>query len=387
MKFLPYLLKNVARHKLRNLFTMLSIGVSLFLVTLLYAYLDFQEELGKQSADYRRLVVTHVEGLTALMPLAVVDRIRALPGVKAAMPLSWFGGLYQDDKLPFAQFATDPMQCMDVWTEYRLPPEQLLAWQQDRTGCVVGNVIAEKRGWKLGDRIVLKGTIYDCNLELTVRGIYTGPDSGDPEMLWFHYSYFDELLKARRARAAGRIGTVFVKVADEANLADVARRIDERFASSDTPLRAMTEQAFVQSFTEMVGNVQAFIQNTALAVVFALVCVAANAMAMSLRERVREVAVLKAIGFQRRTILGLVLGEAMLIALAGGIIGVGSVKLLTTFVDPGVAGIPGLTRFYVPWNSAFTGLLLAVGVGLASGVIPAVRAANLSVVDGLRRVV
>jgi len=137
----------------------------------------------------------------------------------------------------------------------------------------------------------------------------------------------------------------------------------------------------------MVGNVQAFIQNTALAVVFALVCVAANAMAMSLRERVREVAVLKAIGFQRRTILGLVLGEAMLIALAGGIIGVGSVKLLTTFVDPSVAGIPGLTRFYVPWNSAFTGLLLAVGVGLASGVIPAVRAANLSVVDGLRRVV
>jgi putative ABC transport system permease protein len=182
-------------------------------------------------------------------------------------------------------------------------------------------------------------------------------------------------------------GMIFVRAASAKALPDAMRQIEERFASSDAPVRAMTEQAFGQMFADMIGNVQAFIRNTAMAVVFSLVCVAGNAMAMSMRERTREVAVLKAIGFQRSTILGMVLGEALAIAIMGGILGVATVKLMFAIVDPGVLGIPGLALFYVPWRTAVFGLSLAAVVGLASGAIPAWRAAQLSVVDGLRKVV
>ena len=404
MRFLPYILKNVRRHKLRSLFTILSIATSLFLVTLLYAYIEFQDELGAESTVYNRVVVTHVQGLTALLPIAHVDRVRAIRGVKDAMPLSWFGGLYQDDRFPFAQFGTDPDHVLNVFAEFRVPADQVQAWRDDRTGCLVGKKIAADRGWAIGDRVALKGTIYPIDLELTVRAIYDGPDSTDKEMLWFHYTYMDELLKKFAGPAAsagaggaasgswaseiaGTTGAVYVKAASASAVPDVMRRIEQRFASSDAPVRAMTEQAFGQMFAEMIGNVQVFIRNTALAVVFSLVCVAGNAMAMSLRERTREVAVLKAIGFQRWTILGMVLGEALAIALLGGILGVAGVKLMFIVVDASVLGIPGLSLFYVPWRTVWFGLALAAFVGLASGAIPAWRAAQMSVLDGLRKVV
>lgn len=387
MKFLPYILKNIKRHKLRSVFTVLSIAVSLFLVTMLYAYLEFQDELGRKSVAFNRLAVTHVQGLTALMPVTTLDKIRKIPGVKAAMPMSWFGGIYKDDRLAFAQFGTDARECMKVWEEYSLEPDQLKAWQEDKTGCVIGWRLASKRKWNIGDKLPLKGTIYPCDLEFTVRGIYHGPETADPEMLWFHREYLDEMLKNRRSRAAGMIGMVMVKAASASALPDLSRAIDAKFASSNEPVRAMTEQAFQHMFTEMVGNVQAFVRNTALAVVFSLVCVAGNAMAMSLRERTREVAVLKAIGFQRGTVLGMVLGEAVFIAMIGGLVGAVGGKLLFDFTDPGISGLPGLSRFYVPWNSALLGVGLSGAVGLASGILPAWRAARMSVVDGLRRVV
>lgn len=387
MKFLPYILKNALRNKIRSSFTVLSIAVSLFLVTVLYGYLEFQDELAAESVQYNRLVVTHRQGLTSPMPAAHLDKVRSVEGVKAATQMSWFGGKYKDDRLAFAQFALDPQAVMDVYDEYRLPSEQLARWQKNRTGCVVGRRIARNRGWKVGDKIVLKGDIYDCDLELSVDGIYDGVETGDLDMLWFHWKYLDEALRARRSPMAGMIGVVTVKAVSAAEMPEVSRRIERRFASSDTPTRAVTEQAFQQMFTEMVGNVQAFIRNTALAVVFSLVCVAANAMAMSLRERTREVAVLKAIGFQRRTVLGLVLGEALLIALVGGLLGTLGAKALFGAVDLSRVPVPGLNRFYIPWITAVYGLALAAAVGLLSGIVPAWRAAQVSVVNGLRKVV
>lgn len=388
MKFLPFILKNIRRHKLRSLFTVLSIAVSLFLVTLLYAYLDFQDELGGKSKAYNRVIVMSSQGLTDLLPLTVVDKIRVLPHVTAAIPSCWFGGLYQDEKVAFSQFATDPKGFPRVYTELKLTPNELEAWQNDRTGCVVGWKIAGKHSWKVGDRIRLKGTIYPVDLELTVRGIYQGTEGDvDPDILWFHWTYLDELLKANRSRAAGKIGIVVVKAESAAAVRDLPQPVERMFISSDSPVRAMDEETFVHMFTEMVGNVQAFIRNTALAAVFSLICVAANSMAMSLRERTREVAVLRAIGFQRRTVLGMVLGEAVAVALAGGLIGVASVKLLFMAVDPGILGVPMLNMFYVPWGTAAFGLGLAGVVGLVSGFVPACRAAWMPIVDGLRKVV
>jgi putative ABC transport system permease protein len=387
VKFLPYVVKNVLRHKLRNIFTCISIGVSLFLVTLLHAYLTVQDELGAKSVEYNRLVATHAQGLTFPIPIAYVDKVRSISGVKAATQLAWFGGKYKDDRLPFAQFATDPKNILRVFAEYTLTDDEIRQWQNDRTGCVVGSKIARKRGWKLGDKIPIKGDIYPVNLELTVRGIYNGPETADLEMLWYHYTYLDELLKKSRSPMAGNAGTIFIKAESADVMPNLMRDIDARFASSDSPVRTMTEEAFRQMFTEMLGNVRAYIFNVSAAVVFSLVCVAGNAMAMSMRERTREVAVLKAIGFGRGTLLSLVLSEGMLVALAGGVLGVFGAKLLFDWSDLTLSGIPGFTRFYVPWSTMIWGLFLAAGVGLASGALPAWRAAQVSVVNGLRKVV
>jgi putative ABC transport system permease protein len=387
MKFLPYVLKNVLRNKVRSTFTVLSIAISLFLVTLLYGYLEFQDELAATSAQYNRLVVTHRQGLTTLIPVSHVDKVRAIEGVKAASGMSWFGGKYKEERMTFAQFATDPNAIFTVYDEYHVPPDQLSKWQHDRTGCVVGKRIARNKGWKLGDKIVLKGDIYPVDLELMIDAIYDGEETADLDMLWFQWAYLDEALKAKRSAIAGMIGIVSLKAESAAVLPEVARRIDKRLVSTDAPSRAMTEQAFQQTFMEMIGNVQAFIRNTALAVVFSLVCVAGNAMAMSLRERTREVAVLKAIGFQRPMVISLILGEAVAIALIGGLLGSFGAKGLFSMIDLSQIPVPGLNMFYIPWMTAIHGLLLAGAIGLLSGIVPAWRAARLSVVDGLRRVV
>lgn len=387
MKFLPYILKNVLRNKLRSVFTGLSIAVSLFLVTVLYAYINMQDEVGEESEKYARIVVTAKQGLTFPVPIAHLDKVRAMPGVKAASPLAWFGGKYKDDKIPFAQFATDTSAIFTVLDEFTVPPEQMSAWQKDRTGCVVGEKIARKRGWNIGDKVVLKGDIYPVNLELTVDGIYDGPESSDREMLFYHYEYLDELLKQARSQLAGNAGTIFVKAQSPDMLPNLMTQIQARFASSDSPVRAVTEQAFRQMFTEMLGNVRAYIRNVALAVVVSLVCVAGNAMAMSMRERTREVAVLKAIGFSRTTVMVLVLFEAMVIAVGGGLVGTLGARALFTFGDISFMAIPGFAAFYVPWSTVIFALGIAAAVGLASGLIPAWRAAHMSVVDGLRKVV
>jgi len=387
MKFLPYILRNVQRNKLRSIFTGLSIAVSLFLVTVLYAYVNMQDEMGEESKKYARVVCTAKQGLTFPVPIAHVDKVKGMEGVKTVVPLAWFGGKYKDDKIPFAQFATDPDHCFEVFSEFTVPPDQLSNFQKDRTGCVVGEKIARKREWKVGDKIVLKGDIYPVNLELTIDGIYTGPSGSDLEMLFYDYTYLDELLKQSRSQMAGNAGTMFIKAQTPEMMPDLMQRINARFANSEAPVRAMTEQAFRQMFTEMLGNIRVFIRNIAIIVVAALVCVAGNAMAMSLRERTREVAVLKAIGFSRFIVLTLVLVEAIVIAVLGGFIGVMSARLLFQLSDLSMVGIPGFSTFYVPVSTMIFSMLLAAAIGLASGIIPAWRAAQVSVVDGLRKVV
>lgn len=386
MKFLPYIIRNVMRNKLRAAFTGMSIAISLFLVTVLYAYLNVQDEQGEESKKYARIIVTAKQGLTFPVPIAHLEKVRALPGVKAAVPLSWFGGKYQDEKIPFGQFATDANQILDVLSEYHVAEGSLDAFKSDRGGCLVGSGAAKKRNWKVGDHIVLKGELYPVSLELTIDGIFDGPKTDQLESLWFHFTYLDELLKKDRSRQAGNAGTIFVKAESPDDLNELIDRIKEKFKNNEAPVRPVTEQAFRQMFAEMIGNVKAYIRNVALAVVISLMLVAGNAMAMSMRERTREVAVLKAIGFTRMIVLALVLFEAILIAVAGGLVGVMGAKLLFSTVDV-FNGIPGFSSFYIPWSTAIFGMTLSAMIGLFSGIIPAWRAAQVSVVDGLRKVV
>ena len=385
MKSLRYIWRNVTRNKLRTTLTILSMGFSLALMTVLNGYMAMQESWAAEARKNNRIVVMNIQGFSGSLPIAVVDDVRGVERVKAAVPYQWYGGNYGAEQMPFAQFATDSDQAFDVWDEFRIDPAELTAWKNDRQGCVVDRELAEKRGWKIGDRIPLKGTFYQFDLDLRVCGMFDAPQYTDA--VWFHWRYLDEGLKAKNARGAGNAGTIFAKVDGADAIPPVIARIDDKFASSQTPTRTQTEAAFAQMFADMIGNLGAYIFYIGMAVVFSLSLVAANAMAMSMRERTTEVAVLKAIGFSAGRVLNLVLGESCMISLFGGIIGVGLgcvfLQLLHRFnAQLFPVGMSDLVGFWL-----FLLLLLAAAIGVVSGIVPAVRAARLSVIDGLRRVI
>lgn len=384
MKTLKYIWRNVTRNRLRSTLTILSVAFSLALMTVLYGYTVLQSQWGVKSAQYHRIVVMNTQGFSGLLPIAYVDRIRGMEGVKDAVPYSWFGGDYKDEKMPFAQFGTDPHHAFEVWDELVIDPVQLKAWQSERQGCVVDARLAERYKWQIGERIPLTGPMFGIDLDLKLCGTFRGPTSTD--ILWFNWTYLDELVKQKATRGPGNAGTIWIKTVG-ADMATVSQAVDDRFASSDNPTRTQTESAFAQMFSDMLGNIQAKILWIGLAVVFSLSLVAGSAMAMSMRERTTEIAVLKAIGFPKRRVLWLILGESVAIATLGGILGVGMGCLL----------LESLHRFsaqMIPFSIAeYAGfwtvvlVLCAGAIGLFSGIVPAFLAAERSVVDGLRRVV
>jgi putative ABC transport system permease protein len=386
MKYIPLIIRNVFRNKIRSFFTGLSIAVSLFLVVTLYSLITAQEESVESNSLANRVAVLHEAGLAGRLPIAYVDRIRRIPDVTYATAMSWFGGNYREEPTQFAQFATDAQNIFNVYPELTIPADQLEAWQQDKTGCVVGALIARNKGWKIGSKIPLQGNIYPADLELTVRGIYDGPSTMDRGWLLFHFDYLDESLKQLNYPGSGNAGIVMLRAASTDKMTGVMQAIAAAFESSDAPVKPLTEKQFAASFLEMMGNVRGFIGMTSTAVVLALLCVAANTMAMSVRERTREIALLKAIGFNQPTVLGMFLAESVAIGLLGGVLGALGAKLLFASVDLSTIDA-GLGMFYIPWRTALWGLALAAVVGLLSGLVPAWRAARVSVIDGLRKVV
>lgn len=385
MHILRYIWRNVKRNKLRSALTILSMGFSLALMTVLHGYMAMQGVWGAEAEKYHRIVVMNSQGFSGHLPIAYADRVASTPGIKAATPYAWYGGNYKEEQMPFAQFGVDPKNAFKVWDEFTIDPKQLEEFQKTRNACVVDRRLAEKRGWKIGERIPLKGTFYQFDLDLVLVGTYDSPK--DTASLWFNWLYLDEGLQSVNARGTGNAGTIFARATSGDVIADVSKSIDDRFASSDNPTRTQTEAAFAQMFSDMMGNIQAYIRNIGLAVVFSLSLVAANAMAMSMRERTTEIAVLKAIGFSRRRVLVMILGEACSITLLGGMMGIAMgcsfLQLMhvvaSQFVPLSIFELLGAWQIYL--------LATAAGIGLVSGIVPAVRAAQLSVIDGLRRVV
>lgn len=384
MKSLLYIWRNITRNKLRSTLTVLSIAFSLALMTVLYGYLVMQGQWGIESAQYHRIVTMNTQGFSGMLPVAYVERIRGVPGVKDAVQYSWFGGDYKDQKMPFAQFGTDPKHAFNVWDELKIDPQQLADWQADRRGCVVDRRLAERYGWKIGERIPVQGTFFPFALDLTLRGTFEGPLNTD--MLWFDWAYLDESVRQKASRMQGNSGTIWAKTVD-AEMATVSQAIDEKFTSSENPTRTQTEAAFAQMFTDMLGDIQSVIRWIGIAVVFALSLVAGNAMAMAMRERTTEIAVLKAIGFSKLRVLWMIVGESVAIAMIGGVIGIamgcglleGLHRLSAQMIPFSIVDLVGV------WMVVL--LLVAAGIGLISGIIPAALAAQRSVVDGLRRVV
>jgi putative ABC transport system permease protein len=384
MQILKYIWRNVRRNSIRSLLTVLSVGFSLALMTVLYGFLASTDTYRQEASQANRVVVMNVQGFSGSLPISAVDDVRRTNSVAAAVPLAWYGGALGDERMPFATFATDPSAFFDVWPEYTIPPEQLKAWQANRQGCIIDRRIAERRGWTVGTRVPLKSSLYPFNLDLQISGIFDSPKNTDS--LYFHWDYLNEGLRQVNFPELDNAGTVFARINSKDEIPQAINAIDDRFGSSDTPTRSQTEAAFAKMFADMLGNVQVLIRNIGLAVVFSLSLVTANAMAMAMRERVTEIAVLKAIGFSRARVLVLVLGEAFLISMLGGILGV---ALGCLFLQAMNQAIPqffplALNELAGLWMSY--GLIAAAFLGIVSGIVPALQAARLSVVNGLRRI-
>ncbi len=382
MRYLKYVLRNVLRNKLRTALTILSLSVCLALMSILWGYLAMQDMFMPVLAKGNRAIVMNIQGFAGRLPIAYLDQIRGVSRVKAAVPYAWYMGMYKGQRTMFAPIGTDAKQIFVVWDECQIAPEQMQAWQQNKQGCVVDRNTAEQFNWKLGEHIPFEGANYDYNLDLTLCGIFDGPDW--IQGMFFHWEYLDEGLRQKNSPLAGNAGIYFVKAISGDAIPTICETIDGRFGSSEFPTLTQSHQAFAQMFSKFLGNIQAYIRNIGLAVVFALALVSANAMAMSMRERTTEIAVLKALGFRPKLVVSLVLGESVVVAAFGGLLGVFGAQGLWAGVH---AAFPQyLPIGHIAWNVIGYGVSVAIAIGLVSGLVPAIRAARLSVIDGLRRV-
>ncbi len=385
MRFLPLLLANLGRKKARTLLTSGSFAVALFLFGLLVAIrVAFSAGIDLAGAD--RLMVLNRVSIIQPLPLAYRQRLMRVPGVLAVTYASWFGGVYQDERNFFPQYGVDVETFPQMYHEFQIPPDQLAAFKADRAGCVVGYKLARRFGWKIGDRIPIRGAIYPGDWQFNLRAIYRGSRPADDEtQFWFHAKYLDEYLAARpEARFwRGYVGWYVVRIEDPEEAPEVAKRIDATFANSAWETRTQTEKAIAASFLKQVGNIELLVLSIGAVVFFTLLLVTGNTMASAVRERVPELAVLKAIGYSDLGVLMLVLAEALTLAAVGGGLGLVAAKLLSYHGDP-TGGM--LAVFYMPNPWLALGWLLALGVGLAAGLVPALTAMRLSVIDALRRI-
>lgn len=379
MTLTRFVTKNAFRNKRRSFLTVLSIGGSLLLLTFLITIWRSFYDNKPTELSAQRLIVRNKVSLIFNLPSAYRQKIQSMPGVKEVANQQWFGGQYMDDKPEhyFAQFGTDPQQLLKVYPEFKMPPDQIEAWQHDRAGAIVDVGLAKKFGWKVGDRLNITGKIFPVNLELTIRGIFTPPDP--TQSIYFNKDYIDEGF----ARLKGSEGFYAVLADSPESVPKVAQAIDDEFRNSDRATKTESEHAFQLGFIGMLGNIKAFIMSICLAVVFTILLVSANTMAMSIRERTREVAVLKTLGFTRNSILGLFIGEAVSLSLVGGLLGSG----LCFLIVGGMASQGGyFTGMKVTPLTMLAALLIAAVVGLVSSFVPSYHAAKVNIVDGLRHI-
>jgi len=384
MKYFRLIWKNAWRKKIRTSLTILSVFVAFLLFALLSA-IGYAFRGGVDVADAERLIVIHKISLINPLPMSYMNRIAATEGVDSVTHGSWFGGYYQDPRNQFGQFPVDPQAYFDMYPEFDIPEEQLEAFKRNRTGAVVGQEIAKKYGWKVGDRIPIQATIWSRidgsrTWEFDLEGIFSTDDPrGSSAIMLFQYDYFEEA----RAFGKGTAGWYILRVANGANPVDVANAIDLQFANSPNETETSTEAAFSQSFAKQFGNIALIVTLVLGAVFFTLLLVSGNTMSQSVRERISELAVLKTLGFGDRTVLGIVLSESILIMLIGGLLGLGL----------GWLGVQGLAKemgtflpgvFLSPVAIA-TGIAMMIGTGLLAGIFPALKAMRLSIIDALAR--
>jgi putative ABC transport system permease protein len=383
MKFIGLIVKSARRSKRRTALTMISVALAVFLFAALRSVLDGFDAVSAASSA-QRLVTIRSTSMIFPMPTGHAEAIRSTPGVTDVTWANWFGGIYKDPKNFFGQFAIEPESYLRMYPEVILSPEEKEAFLADRTGCIVGDGLARKYGWQIGERIVIQPGIPvygSVDYPFTIRGIYrAGSSAVDNQSMMFHWKYADE-----RSNPAGQIGWVVTRVADPEQATQVIAAIDQRFANSPYETKTETEQAFSAQFASMLGNLNLLLGSVALAVVLSTLFVAGNTMAMSVRERTTEIAVMRTLGFPSLTIFLLVVGEGLLVAVLGGVIGAVLARVVVNAEFLGMAG-----GFIPPfgvndWN-VVVGIGLSLMIGVLAALIPATMASRLKIVDALRRV-
>ncbi|MFL6389985.1 MAG: ABC transporter permease [Terriglobales bacterium] len=380
MKFFGLIRANLFRKKIRFILTIGSFAVALFLFGVL-AVVRVAFSGGIDIAGADRLVVINRTSIIQPLPLAYADKIRRISGVKELTYANWFGGVYQDERNFFPQFAMDVDNWRKVFPEFDIPEEQWQNYVKDRQGAIAGAATAKRFGWKVGDRIPIKGTFLGGVWEFNLDGIYHGTRQADDEtQFWFQWKRFEEQVPAQYK---GHVGWYTVKVDHPDDSLRISKAIDTEFANSPFETHTDTEKAFATGWVKQFGNIQFLIMAIGGVVFFTLLLVTGNTMAIAVRERTGELAVLKAVGYSDRFVLLFVLFESLLIAVIGGALGLGLAKIFTLGGDPTRGLLP---FFFLPGKAILAGLGVTLAVGAASGVIPAIGAMRLRVVDALRRV-
>jgi putative ABC transport system permease protein len=388
ISYLPLVLRNTFRNRRRSALTVASVAVSLCLLGVLFAlYRTLFYGGDTTPGQALRLVVHHKIALTQELPVAYERKIAKIPGVHAVTSLRWFGGTYKDTRDTrnhFAQFGIEPQTLFEVYPEFRISEAERQAFLSQKTACVASRALTERLGWKPGERITLAGTLLPVNLELTLAGIFDDPGNS---VLYFNREYLRDSLPASDPHR-DMIQQFYVEADSSDAVFDIAKQIDDSFADSPYPTKSEPEQAFMLSFVSFLGNLKLFLAAICSAVTFTILLVSANMLSMSVRERTREVGILKTLGFSSGEILGMVVGEASLIAVAGGVLGCILASGLCAAIGRATRNAPGFASVInglnlSPLMAALT-LSIALAIGLVSSVVPGLGAARTSILDAIR---
>jgi putative ABC transport system permease protein len=383
--FVPLLVvRNALRHKLRTALTVVGIVVAIGAFGLLRTVVDAWYA-GANASSSARLVTRSSVSLVFPLPLTYVPKIRQVEGVRGVSWANWFGGIYISERNFFPQFAVDAATYLDMYPEFILSPAERKAFLIDRRGAIVGRKLADLYGWKVGDQIPLRGTIYPGTWTFNLRGVYDGADKGtDQSTMYFHFEFLNETIKKLYPRRADQAGIFVVQLKDPAHAAEVSAAIDATFKNSLAETLTETEKAFQLSFVAMTEAILLAIEAVSYVVILIIMAVMANTMAMTARERGAEYATMKALGFGSGFVALLILAESLAIALAGGAIGIAlTFPAAAAFADKMGSLFP---IFYVSERTVLTQAGAAVVIGVVAAAVPAWRVARVRVVDGLRAV-
>jgi putative ABC transport system permease protein len=384
MQILRLLIKNSFRHKLRTFLTVFGIAIAILAFGLLRTVVSAWYA-GVETSSATRLVTRNSISIIFPLPLSYKEKIRQVPGVANVSYAYWFGGFYVSEKNFVPSFALEAKSFFELWPEYIIPEKQKEDFLRDRKGCAVGKELAEKYGWKIGDAITLKGTIFPGNWEFVLRAIYRGARKGtDERQFFFHWTYLNESLKKTSSTRADQVGWYAVRVTNPDLAADVATTIDTMFKNSLAETVTETEKAFQLGFISMTEAIIAAVRVVSFVVIIIIMAVMANTMAMNARERIGEYAVMKTLGFGGWHIAGLIFGESLVIALLGCALGIAlTYPAARAF---GIAMSMYFPLFNVQHETIYLDLAATFIVGLIAAVFPAWRAVKLPIADGLRRI-